>query len=251
MDYEDRLTIATPEGVDVELSLAGLGSRLGAALIDRIIQLGLVLGLVVGVMLPSMAAGSASVFMWVGALFFILYFLVEFGYHVLFETMWSGRTPGKRALSLRVLRTDGIPIRFREAAVRALVLLLDGPLSAYAVGTICILVSSRNQRVGDIVAGTVVVRERSGGRSGTSAAFDVRTAVPDAAATWDVGGVSDTDLSTLRRFLERRDGLSPDARTRLAAELAWRMRPRVAGAVPPMEDEAFIEAVVAVKSRRN
>jgi len=250
VEFEDRLTIATPEGVDLELPLAGLGSRAAAALIDRAIQLAAVMGLSLALILPFVAAG-VDVGAPVGlAAFFILYFIVEFGYHVAFLTVWSGRTPGKRALGLRVLRDDGLALRFREAAVRSLVLLLDGPLTSYALGTIAILLSPRGQRVGDLVAGTVVARERVGGRPHASVGATRGVELPDPLPTWDVSGVSDADLAAMRLFLERRESIDPEARHRLATDLAARVREVVVSFGEPADDESFIEAVVSIKSAR-
>jgi len=138
-----------------------------------------------------------------------------------------------------------------QAGVRSLLLLLDGPATSYVVGTIAILLSGRNQRVGDMVAGTIVARERTGGRPDEwTDALTGPDSLPDGLFSWDVSAVTDSDLATLRTFLHRRESLAPEARRRLAAELANRIGDRVVVTGEPLGAEAFIEAVVAVKSAR-
>jgi uncharacterized RDD family membrane protein YckC len=177
-------------------------------------------------------------------------FLVFFGYDVAFETLAAGRTPGKRATGLRVVRLGGEPVGFLASAVRNLLRIVDSqPGIIYAVGAVCILFSRRNQRLGDLAAGTLVVRER---RATLPAA---RLPVPDFAtadryAAWDVSGVTSFELVTVRRFLERRWQLDPGARGRLGWELAERLRPKVAGAPPDLHPEEFLEALAEAKASR-
>jgi hypothetical protein len=98
---------------------------------------------------------------WVLAVLILVVFLVWTGYFVVFEWMWNGQTPGKRWLRLRVIREDGRPITFWEASVRNVLRIFDiMPFPFYSIGLICVFISSRDQRVGDMVAGSVVVRER-------------------------------------------------------------------------------------------
>lgn len=246
MDYEDRISVPTPEGVDLELVLAGLGSRMVATVVDLVIigatLIALwVLGLVV-------AAGEVAGVV-VGVLS-VASFLVLFGYGVAFETLASGRTPGKRAAGLRVVRSGGEPPGFLAAAVRNLLRLVDILPGFYAVGAVSIFVTARNQRLGDLAAGTLVVRERRSHppRAGAGPALDWATA--DRLASWDVSGITAFELVTVRRFLERRHELEPHARSRLAADLATRLRPRVAGAPEGQPPEQFLEALAAAKASR-
>ena len=154
----DRLTIATPEGVDLELTLAGVGSRFTSVLVDYVIQLvilvalGFVLGLGAGVTPDSGGFLTAT---WL-----LLAFVIFIGYDIAFEVLASGRTPGKRMNGLRVVRENGGPVTFPASAVRNILRLIDLLPGTYLVGITAILVSARNQRLGDIAAGTLVVRER-------------------------------------------------------------------------------------------
>ena len=246
MTYEDRISIPTPEGVELELVLAGVGSRLVAALVDFLIKVGVLLAL--WLIAGAVAGDDAGGF--VQALAIVAAFLVIFGYDVAFETLASGRTPGKRATGLRVVRLGGEPVGFLASAVRNLLRLIDmQPGILNAVGAACVLFTRHNQRLGDLAAGTLVVRER---RAPLPAARPAGPdfAVADRYAAWDVSSVTSFELVTVRRFLERRWQLDPAARGRLGWELAERLRPKVAGAPPDLHPEQFLEAVAEAKAAR-
>jgi len=244
--YDDRIAIPTPEGIELELVLAGVGSRMVASLVDLLIKAAVILALWLIAGTVSDDGGGGFLI----AATIVASFLVLFGYDVAFETLASGRTPGKRAAGLRVVRLGGEPVGFMASAVRNLLRLIDmqpGMLSA--VGAATILFSRRNQRLGDMAAGTLVVRERRAPLPFT------RPAVPDFAvadryAAWDVSGVTSFELVTVRRFLERRWQLDPGARGRLGWELAERLRPKVAGAPADLHPEQFLEAVAEAKASR-
>ena len=251
MSYEDRISIATPEGVDLQLTLAGLGSRSVARLLDQLVQTGVIVAVT---LLGSLLIGSTSdegngSGGAAAAGFLVLLFLVQFGYDVLFETLASGRTPGKRWSGLRVVRVDGGPVGFVTSAVRNLLRLVDFLPGVYAVGMVAVVASRRNQRLGDMAAGTLVVREA---RTGTRAA-----AVPAASElagehvpAWDVSAVTAEELATVRRFLDRRAALTVEARARLADDLAHRLRPKVVGPPPQLPPEQFLEELAAAKAAR-
>jgi len=243
--YEDRLSIPTPEGVDLELVLAGLGSRLVASLVDYVVKGAILIALwVIGATIGGGDAGGFLV-----AVLLVGSFLVWFGYDVAFETLASGRTPGKRVAGLRVVRLGGEPVGFLASAVRNLLRLVDSLPGIYAVGAVCILFSARNQRLGDLAAGTLVVRERRAPLPAAGAPVP-DFAVADRYAAWDVSGITPFELVTVRRFLERRGQLDPAARGRLGWELAERLRPKVAGAPPDLQPEQFLEALAEAKASR-
>jgi uncharacterized RDD family membrane protein YckC len=238
--FEDRLSIATPEGVEVELTLAGIGSRFIAAGIDVAIQ-GLV---VIALSVLLRPAGDAGVAIFTSGVFALIFF-----YDVLFEVLGRGKTPGKRAVGLRVVGPGGRPIALVRSAVRNILRIVDILPGFYFVGMVVIFVTRRNQRIGDLVAGTHVVRDRHGGRweSPAPGQADVD---PGPAATWDVSAISADDVATVRSFLERRRELRRQARLALAADLASRLRPRVGGAPSSIGDERFLELLVAAKRER-
>jgi len=161
---EDILVIETPERVPLHFALASIGNRFLACAIDHSIQ-------IIAIILMAIAFTVIAKYSdinkltdapkWVYALLILIVFLIMFAYFAFFEWLWNGQTPGKRWLKLRVIREDGRPITFWEAAVRNLLRSFDMmPGLFYSVGLICVFASTRDQRIGDMVAGTVVVRER-------------------------------------------------------------------------------------------
>ncbi|HUZ15879.1 MAG TPA: RDD family protein [Gaiellaceae bacterium] len=239
MVFEDRLTLDTPEGVQLELTLAGVGSRFTAALVDYLIQgavllaLGLVLGYGAGIN-PG-AGGFAA------AIFAVCFFLVFTGYDVSFEVLNSGRTPGKRLNGLRVVRENGAPVTFATSAVRNVLRLVDILPGWYLVGIASILITGRNQRLGDLAAGTIVIRDRR------VLPPEVRVSPSLGVPAWDTSAIRQEELDTVVAFLSRRDALEYGARMQLARELASRLRPRIGGSVGGESDELFLERLVAAK----
>jgi uncharacterized RDD family membrane protein YckC len=249
VEYADRIEIATPEGVDLEVELAGLGSRFVAELLDYVLK-GLVIG-ALAILLYAIGSGVAT------AVFLVLAFAVWFGYDVLFEVLAGGRTPGKRACGLRVVRTGGGPVGFRTSAIRNLLRIVDGPLTSYVAGMVAILVSKQNQRLGDMAAGTLVVREPSPPRRSRRAdavppppPAPWTKPLPDAGVQWDVSAISQEEFAAVRQFLERRWAIDPAARQRLAWQLAEGLRPKVAGVPPGLQGEPLLEQLAAAKAAR-
>ena len=242
MVFEDRLTIDTPEGVPLELTLAGVGSRFASALLDYILQFIILVALA---LLLSYGAGFSPGSSSVSAAFWVVgFFAVFWGYDVAFEVLNSGRTPGKAANGLRVVRESGAPVTFAPSAVRNVIRLIDLVPGTYLVGITAILVTKRNQRVGDLAAGTLVIREAR------KLPPEVLVSPSVQAPTWDTSAVGQQDLDTVAAFLARRHELAAGARIQIAAELAGRLRPRVGGAIAGDGDEMFLERLLAAKRGR-
>ena len=159
--------------------------------------------------------------------------IIWLGYPIAFETLWRGRTPGKAALGLRVLTKEGAPIRFRHALVRGILGLVDVWLFSGSVGVITILVSRNEQRFGDMAAGTIVVRERSGARAPAATVFAAPAGCEGYVANLDVSGVAPAEYEAARAFLLRAGAMGPAARTDLAARLAVPMAQRLRHTPPP------------------
>jgi uncharacterized RDD family membrane protein YckC len=241
VELDDVITLATPEGVELELSLAGAGSRLIAGAIDLIAQGVLVVALLIGLL----ALGALGL-----ALFSITSFLVLFAYDVLFEVLGGGQTPGKRISGLRVVRSDGSPVDLRASAVRNIARLIDGPPFSYMPTLIGILVTKKNQRPGDLAGDTVVIRTTRTRRR-RRARSPQPSRIAAAPADWDVSGITPAELAVVRRFVERRDTLAPDPRASLALRLADGLRPRVVGAAADSPAEDFLETLLATKAARS
>ena len=239
--------MATPEGVTLEVTLAGVGSRLAAGLLDQLLRSAVLLALVILVAFAG-DRGDTSSGVLVAALLVAL-FLVQFAYDVLFETLGSGRTPGKRWTGLRVVKGGGAPVGFVASALRNVLRIVDILPGFYLIGILAVLFSRNNQRLGDLAAGTIVVRERR--QAPVLSSPHVPATDPGAdMSLWDVSAISAEEMATVRRFLDRRASLAPDARDRLALEMATRLGPKVVGPPRQWQAEAFLEYLVAAKAAR-
>jgi uncharacterized RDD family membrane protein YckC len=266
MSLEDRYVTPTPEGVSLDVVLAGLGSRFSAFLIDCIGQLIVFVIWITALnaVLSPGAGGSLTIFT---AMILLGSLLTFFGYFIVIESLWSGRTVGKRIMGIRVVKASGGGAGFLSILLRNMARLIDYLPSLYVVGIICILTSTNNQRVGDMLAGTIVIRERHAADSmklhantslanswtvpvyGSAPSFPA-PALPNDIAHWDVSQVSDAEIALIRQFLSRRYEYTAQARDRLADQLRQRISARVAGEIQPLSDEKFLESVSVVKAAR-
>ncbi|HUP85144.1 MAG TPA: RDD family protein [Acidimicrobiales bacterium] len=242
--------IVTPEAVLLEFDTAGLASRLLAAFLDAAIQLLVLLGVLLGVYglseLGLDLGGLGTAFL------YVLVFLLLFGYPAAFETLWRGRTPGKAALGLRVVTVEGGPIRFRHAAIRAMLGIFDKYLFTGMVGVLSVLATRRNQRLGDLVGGTIVLRERSGAKAPSAVRFAAPHGLEGYVASLDVGRLGHEDYGTIRSFLLRAPSLSPAARQHVAGQLAASTVTRLHAVPPPgLPPEVFLVCVAAAHQHRN
>jgi uncharacterized RDD family membrane protein YckC len=237
--------LVTGEGVVLELRLAKLASRLLSVLIDLIVQWTLLL---VGLLVIGGVAGSADGAA-AAAIMLVFVASVIVGYPVAFETLSRGRTLGKLALGLRVVREDGGPIRFRHALVRGLAAIIEIWFTFGAVALVVSLASSQGKRLGDFLAGTVVVRER------VPTASAAAGTMPPQLAWWasglDLSRLPDDLALAARQFLSRSRELAPEIREsmggRLAASVAACTSPPPPSGVPAW---AYLSAVLAERRRR-
>jgi uncharacterized RDD family membrane protein YckC len=256
----ERITITTPEGVQIEYRLAGVGSRFVATLIDSVLQglLALVVVLVLAVVSTPLDQMS-RVYAWAfGA---ICLFLLMDGYYVLFETIWNGQSPGKRMCGLRVIRDGGHPVDFRAVLIRNLLRTVDALPGMYALGVGFILLHPQNRRLGDIAAGTLVVREREeeaptyGGVGGTFQEAGVQTfhapsPLDDIPLPIEALGSEHYDL--IETFMRRRLQLEPGLRRTMGEQIAGQIRGAMSlGANPPgFSAEKLLEEVLRRRARR-
>jgi uncharacterized RDD family membrane protein YckC len=239
---ERSLEIRTGEAVAIRYELAGLGSRFLALMVDLIAQVAIAIALLVAFAFagPGLARlvpfGGKNLAAWGIALAVLLLFLIFFGWFIVFETWWSGRSPGKRALGLRVVRDGGFPIDAGAAIIRNLVRIVEFGLGFYALSAISALLSPENKRLGDFAAGTVVVRDRAD----AVADLDAYLSRPAHAES----GIAEADRLLIERFLARRATLDPLARMRLATRIADRVRPMLRDAHAQLDDERLLEYLV-------
>ena len=249
MFYEDRISVATPEGVTLDVTLAGVGSRFTAGVIDQMLRTLLLVALVILMAFLEDGSGtSGGVFV---AFLLVGVFLVQFAYDVLFETLAAGRTPGKRWTGLRVVKVGGVPVGFVASALRNILRIVDALPGFYLVGILSVLFTKNNQRLGDLAAGTIVVRERARTTALPQRTVPAPAVSGDDASLWDVSAISAEEMATVRRFLDRRPTLTPEARERLAREMATRLGPKVVGPPRQWQPEAFLEYLVTAKAARD
>lgn len=218
------------------MPLAGIGSRFIALLVDYLIWGAgfMVLALLFLLILPSILTFSQVTATWAWAIFLLLFFVLNWGYFTLFEAFWNGRTPGKRVARIRVIQRSGRAIGLFESMARNLVRYIDQLPGFYAVGVITMFVTSQHQRLGDLAAGTLVVRDReqpapawgeNGSRTFTAPLFatSVPPPEPHAGLTLPASGVARltaADLGVLEGFFARRLDMSLETRQRLAERIA-------------------------------
>jgi uncharacterized RDD family membrane protein YckC len=238
---EDILIIETPERVPLHFGLASIGNRFLACAIDHALQVfTIILMSLAFVSLASYSRVSdqlASAPKWFYAVLIVILFLVVSGYFAFFEWVWSGQTPGKRWLKLRVIREDGRPVTFWEASVRNLLRSVDMmPAPFYSIGLISVFSSGRDQRVGDLIAGTVVVREREADAPLFAQVFAAPVSDPALRRSYkpvdftaSLHNLTESEIEVVETFLRRRWDLSDAPRQwmawRVSLPLMYKIRP--------------------------
>lgn len=249
IESEETLIIETPERVPLAFALASIGNRFLAVLIDHFIQYMAII-VVSWAFMSWTGIGDMDSFersemlaqmsKWTIALMIIIIFLLFAGYFIIFEWLWNGQTPGKRLMRLRVIREDGRPITLWEAVARNLLRIFDAipgfVLPFYSIGLVSIFMSNRDQRVGDLFAGTVVIRERAGEAPTFAETFSSQ--INDAAFRRvqkrtefqaDINLLTEAEIEVVESFLRRRWDLSERQRLwmawRVALPLMYKIKP--------------------------
>ncbi len=264
---EESLVIETPERVPLEFALASIGNRFLAVALDHAIQY-LAIFLIYWA-IRSLASGDLSLVpengsmglaeapKWAIAVLVFAMFGIFASYFILFEWLWNGQTPGKRLLRLRVIREDGRPLTIWEAVTRNLIRICDAipgfVVPVYSVGLISIFLSDKDQRLGDLFAGTVVIRERTDEAPTFDETFS--NTITDAAfsrvqkrfeTTIDVGPLSEREIEVVEAFLRRRWDLTERQRTwmawRIALPLMYKLKPNYD--VTDFTYEGFLEELL-------
>jgi uncharacterized RDD family membrane protein YckC len=243
--YTDKLTIDTPEQTALDFAIAGIGSRFLALAVDTLIQI--LVGLVVGfggsaaIGVLELAMPKAAV--WGLAILVLFFFLLYFGYFAFFEIIWNGQTPGKRKAGIRVIKDSGRPLTPAESIARNLMRIVDWLPTLYAVGMASALLTKENKRLGDLVAGSLVIREAA--LSDLKASWQVSVA-PIGPVPSSLGGADLTaeDYALIDSFLNRRSDLDFDVRLRMGDQIFQRLRSRLT--LPPdnsMSAEKILETL--------
>jgi uncharacterized RDD family membrane protein YckC len=235
----EKLTIDTPEQIPLEFPLAGVGSRFLALAFDTLLQAGaatILLLILLAVRLLGAAAWPA-IGPWVAGGLLLIGFAIYAAYFAIFESIWSGQTPGKRLVGLRVIDVSGRPLTVFAALIRNLLRVVDQIPGIYAVAIVTVLFTRRNQRLGDLAAGTVVVHERS-----EAIAASEPRARP--AARHGAHRLEPSEVILIEEFLRRRADLDPWVRLQSARRIATRMQAKLDLAVVD-DEERLLEDLAA------
>lgn len=268
MRFFNRVSLSTPESVELELTLAGIGSRTLALVIDYQILALLVIGfwlfwlLVFLVLLgyaEELRLSYEQLPLWLLAIGILINFVLYSGYFVFFEVMWQGQSPGKRFAKIRVVRDDGRPVGLPQAVLRSLLRAIDDFLF---IGMLFIVFSKREKRIGDWVAGTIVIQVNPGADmpqprawwSRASPRTDSAAVVPQTSAAHqlatqlpllaDLTQLLPDDFAIIREYLRRRSTLDPAARHQKSMQLAEQLRSLLKlETIPPnCSSDEFLEA---------
>jgi len=159
-NYSDKLSIDTPENIMLDAEIAGFGSRFVAALIDYAVIALLLVGVTWLFAQSSVRDRNTTLIALFPPLYYIVVFLVTWGYHLIFELVWNGQTPGKRRAGIRVIQSNGLPVPVSAILIRNIIRLFDFLPFFYGLGLVMLFATKRTQRLGDLAARTVVIREQ-------------------------------------------------------------------------------------------
>ncbi len=223
MPSDDQLQIDTPEQISLELPLAGIGSRFLGLTIDTLLQFVLY---VTGGLAFAFAGlvGMSRYFNWIPkhwipAVVILFIFCVYWGYFAFFEIIWKGQTPGKRLAKIRVIKESGRPINAYEAVARNLLRAVDVLPGMYGVGIVCMMLNNQNRRLGDFVAGTVVVHDKRT----EEVKPEWNTGTEPTATNPQLSLVGSEELVLIETYLHRRVGMDLVLRDQVAYQIVTRI----------------------------
>ena len=248
---DDVATVETPEQIELALPLAGVGSRALAFILDFLIQLiPIIIAMVVVVVTNSITVISKTEkgevvqdirpSVMAAAVFSVIVFVTNFLYFTFFDLVSRGQSPGKRALKLRVVRDGGLAIDARSSLIRNLVRTVDMLPGFYVLGLISIFLSREHKRIGDLAAGTLVIRDRPEAVGDLSEIVSMRPGALAQASAGPGSTLSGPDRALLHDYLERRDKLPEEARYRVARQIADKLAARY-GVDPRLSVDAIID----------
>lgn len=251
---DDRYIIDTPENIEFGYDIAGIGSRFLAAILDSLLILLLqilVVFVIGGALLSDLLEKTLGISTsLLNALGILLSFVILWGYYICFEMIWNGQSPGKRVIGLRVVREGGRPITFVSAAIRNLIRIIDFLPMLYGIGVVVMFIDRRARRLGDLTAGTLVVKERRMVTLESLTAPNPMSPLlhpgPSARQVTlpNIHMLTDQDYTIVQEFLQRRAQLGRDARLRLGVQLAESLQTRL-GLPKDGDVENFLQYVVA------
>ena len=252
MRFFNRVTLQTPESVELEFTLAGIGNRAYALLIDYIV-LGLILigfliawvalAIQLGDVIENLVGSNNRLQLWLWAIQILISFFVYVGYFVFFEALWQGQTPGKRYVKIRVIRDDGRPVKLQQSTLRALLRPVD---DICFIGVFLIALTKQEKRLGDFVAGTLVIQDEQPVASASFPVSDQAKALANQLQIdADLSRLLPEDFAVIREYLQRREAMTSEARLKLSRKLAHQVKEVIALEKVPQKVSAdlFLEAV--------
>ena len=249
MHFFNKIKLQTPESVELEFTLAGIGNRAYALLIDYLaLGLTLILFWILWVYFAIQLSDLLSqwvnrIELWLFAIALLINFFIYMGYFVFFEVFWQGQTPGKRYAKIRVIKDDGRRVGIQQAALRSLLRPIDDTLF---VGAFLIVLGAKEKRLGDMVAGTVVIQEEYLVASThfpiSQEAQTLATQLPELA---NLSELLPDDFAAIREYLQRRREMTPKAKAELSLELARQAKSIITLEKLPsgLTPDVFLEAV--------
>ncbi|GAP97459.1 RDD family protein [Leptolyngbya sp. NIES-2104] len=256
MSLFNRIKIRTPESVELEFTLAGIGNRTIALVVDYLIWGAVLIGLLIfwgllSVQLERYLPNNRSIELWISAISLLISFTVYTGYFVIFETLWRGQTPGKRYSKIRVIRDDGQPAGVTQAILRALIRPID---DTFFIGLLLIVLTKREKRLGDLIAGTLVIQEeRSIISSNFAISPEAESLADELLATQRLNTLLPDDFAVIREYLQRRSMLDTKAKTDLSLKLARQTKDLLGMQELPyqMTPDLFLEAIYLAYQKRD
>jgi uncharacterized RDD family membrane protein YckC len=259
MHIFNRVKFVTPESVELEFTLAGIGSRVWALMIDYTVlgsslSLFFIIWMTITVQLRDFWTDSFGdkAALWSLAIAFFIFFVIYVGYFVFFEAIWQGQTPGKRVAKIRVVRDDGRPVGLQQTTLRALLRPFDEILF---IGAFLIIFSTKEKRLGDLVAGTIVIQTQA-----VNVAAKEKLVLTEAASSLcdnllqvaDLSPILPDDFAVIREYLIRRNIMSEKARASLSLELARQVQSiiKLENFSNNISPDVFLEAIYLAYQRR-
>ncbi|MGD0907965.1 MAG: RDD family protein [Candidatus Acidiferrales bacterium] len=242
----EKLIIETPEQTSIEFPLAGIGSRFLALAIDSLIQGAvIVIGLIFLVLMFGLRGAQfvpSIADVWLVAILILGYFVLMYGYFILFEAIWNGQTPGKRITRIRVIKDSGQPITAVDAVARNLLRIVDQLPVAYGAGLLCAWMSPQSKRIGDYVAGTVVVHEKA--FEAGPARWDPIASAQPGTHQYGANRLTPEEFALVETFTTRRNSLDPVVRRDMAAGIMRRIEPKLTLPPDKPSNEKVLEELV-------
>ncbi|GLI30888.1 MULTISPECIES: RDD family protein [Brachybacterium] len=243
-----RDALITGDAVLLDLRTASFATRIVSAVIDGVLQLALLIGGILSIAWFADRAALDDGFLAAGVL--LASVLAYVGYPVLSELLLRGRSVGRLVMGTRVVRDDGGPVHVRQSVLRAVMAMFEIWSTTGAVALVCSVIDRRSRRIGDLLAGTMVIQERM--RTHPPQRIEVPLSLRDWAQAADVGRLPLPLLQDIRAFLPRAGQINAESRHQLSRDLLRRTLPHVAPAPPPgTPPEEFLAAVLAERSRRD